>query len=59
MWPNPRGATHLVTFTEKILNGKVHFLCSALTIINVFTNIIFSKVDLFLKSYPNFKREYP
>ena len=59
MWPNPPDASHLVTFTGKILNGKVHFLCSALIIINIFTNIIFSKVDLFLKSSPNFKREYP
>ena len=25
MWPT----TDLATFTEKILNGKVHFLCSA------------------------------
>ena len=24
MWPNP----DLVTFTEEILNGKLHFLCS-------------------------------
>ena len=27
MWPNP----DLVTFTEEILNGKLHFLCSVLT----------------------------
>ena len=25
MWPNPQ---ETVTFTEEILNGKLHFLCS-------------------------------
>ena len=28
MWPNPQEITDLVTFTEEILNGKLHFLCS-------------------------------
>ena len=28
MWPNPQFPADLVTFTEKILNGKLHFLCS-------------------------------
>ena len=28
MWPNPQFSGDLVTFTEKILNGKLHFLCS-------------------------------
>ena len=28
MWPNPQDTTNLVTFTEKILNGKLHFFCS-------------------------------
>ena len=28
MWPNPQKAADLVTFTEEILNGKLHFLCS-------------------------------
>ena len=28
MWPNLLFPAHLVTFTEEILNGKVHFLCS-------------------------------
>ena len=28
MWPNPQEAVDLVTFTEEILNGKIHFLCS-------------------------------
>ena len=29
MWPNPQETADLVTFTEKILYGKLHFLCSA------------------------------
>ena len=28
MSPNPQFSADLVTFTEKILNGKRHFLCS-------------------------------
>ena len=28
MWPNPQETTDLVTFTEEILDGKLHFLCS-------------------------------
>ena len=28
MGPNPHKIADLVTFTEKILNGKLHFLCS-------------------------------
>ena len=28
MWPNPQENADLVTFTEEILNGKLHFLCS-------------------------------
>ena len=29
MWPNPQFPADLVTFTEEIVNGKLHFLCSA------------------------------
>ena len=28
MGPNPQFPANLVTFTEEILNGKLHFLCS-------------------------------
>ena len=29
MWPNPQfPAADFVTFTEEILNGKLHFLCN-------------------------------
>ena len=30
MRPNPQETADLVTFTEQILNGKLHFLCSAI-----------------------------
>ena len=26
MWPNPQFPANLVTFTEEIFNGKLHFL---------------------------------
>ena len=29
MWPNPQ-KTEEITFTEEILNGKLHFLCSVM-----------------------------
>ena len=29
MEPNPQETADLVTFTEEILNGKLHFLCNA------------------------------
>ena len=28
MLPNPQETEDLVTFTEEIFNGKIHFLCS-------------------------------
>ena len=28
MWPDPQFSADLVTFTEKIFNEKLHFLCS-------------------------------
>ena len=30
MWPNQQETEDLVTFTEEILNGKLHFLCSVI-----------------------------
>ena len=28
MWPYPQETPDLITFTEKILHGKLHFVCS-------------------------------
>ena len=33
MWPHPQESADLVTFNEEILNGKLHFLCSAICIV--------------------------
>ena len=30
MWPNQQETEDLVTFTEEILKGKLHFLCSVI-----------------------------
>ena len=30
MWPNPKFPADLVTFTEEIVNEKLHFLCSGI-----------------------------
>ena len=30
MWPKPQSPADLVTFTEEILNEKLHFLCSGM-----------------------------
>ena len=47
MWLNPQEIADFVIFTEKILNGKLHFLCSAifksfLFIIKRYVNISFN-----------------
>ena len=34
MLTNPQETADLVTFTEEILNGKLHFLCSDLHILH-------------------------
>ena len=36
MWTNPQETVDLVTFTEEILNRKLHFLCSASSILICF-----------------------
>ena len=32
MWPNPQFPADLVTFIEEILNAKIHFLCSEISL---------------------------
>ena len=39
MSSNPQAAADLVTFTEEILNGKLHFLCSVRTEISFASTI--------------------
>ena len=62
MWPNPQFSADLVTLTEEILNGKLHFLCheilskknfrfSEVSNVKLFSNITGKIIDLknFLK----------
>ena len=39
MWPNPQFSADLVAFTEEMLNGKLHFLCSELCC-NIFVSAV-------------------
>ena len=53
MWSNPHVATGLVTFTEEILNGKLHILCSVITLNfvkfqNIKTKIVYVPIDLYV-----------
>ena len=45
MWPNPQFPADLVTFTQEILNRKIHFLYSGSNLVN--------------QSLPNFCLNYP
>ena len=62
MWPNPQAAD-LVTFTEKILNGKLDFLCSVIDVwqgpkyVAVHCSLSQVKVHLSLSS-ESFKKDY-
>ena len=39
MLPNPQFPADLVTFTEEILNGKLHFLCSVILCMNFLSSL--------------------
>ena len=43
MWPNLQETADLVTFTEEILNAKLHFLCNANTTLKFKTQEILKK----------------
>ena len=45
MWPNPQKTADLVTLTEEILNGKLHFLWVALVYPDE------NQIDDFVKQY--------
>ena len=40
MWPNPQKIADLVTFTEEIFNGKLHFLWSAIFLPSKCSNLM-------------------
>ena len=45
MWPNPQEIANLVTFSEEILNGKLHFLCSVICIY-VFISVYMGHMEI-------------
>ena len=47
MWPNPQENVDLVTFTEEILNEKLHSLSSAFNIQEKFKELKFTKIRIF------------
>ena len=44
MCPNSQKAADLVAFTEEILNGKLHFLCSVMLVIMVVHQVRLVKI---------------
>ena len=56
MWRNPQFPVNLVTFTEEILNRKLHFLCSDLSVsppiwkVHILAHMMFilKKISFFL-----------
>ena len=69
MCPNPQETVDLTTFTEKILNGKIHFLCSDKTsnyIVNIrveiknseFKNIEFHDFTVSTETIISTKQEF-
>ena len=74
MWSNPQETADLLTFTEKILNGKFRFLCSdwigwwhwsiiefsIIFVCSWFINIVFSKKLLdFSATFVSLERSFP
>ena len=54
MWPNPQETVYLATFTEEILNGKLHFLCSDMwEYSHIFYAVNIMKVKKVVKLYSN------
>ena len=54
MWPNPQFPADLVTFTEEILNEKLHFLCSVrgdrFTTICIIYQLLLYELELYTAS---------
>ena len=46
MWPNPKETADLVTSTEGILNGKLHFFCSDIFLPSHLLNDLSEKCSL-------------
>ena len=46
MWSNPQILADLVTFTEEILNGKLHFLCSVIFFFSFLSIVAYNRSAL-------------
>ena len=54
MWPNPQETVEMATFTEEILNRKLHFLCSDMwEYSRIFYAVNCMKVKKVVKLYSN------
>ena len=51
MWPNPQETADLVTFTEEILNGRLHFFCAVPSTQNILIRTIVNVLKLKGSSY--------
>ena len=52
MWPNPQETANLVTLTEEILNGKIHFLNSVMYLLETEISCITERsVSIILGKY--------
>ena len=49
MWPNSNATADLATFTEEILNGKLHILCSVFAAHELYIPLL-SALKLFLSN---------
>ena len=60
MWPNPQETADLITFTEEIFNGKLHFLCTVLNVedpLDLQITLAFFNFN-FLHNYGNKRRKF-
>ena len=60
MWPNPQETADLVTFTDEILNEKLHFLCSGKVLSSRLLNV-FVKISFMSKYYTGYslQKDFP
>ena len=51
MWPNLPFSADLVTFTEEILNGKLHFLCSGISGMLYFYDVMYYMIIIYCRKH--------
>ena len=57
MWPSPQETADLVTFTEEIFDGKLHFLCTADTLTVILLISIFVILGMYQEQNLNKKQD--